>query len=219
MRHCPDPILKFEASNALNSKVFVKVREGAQRKVFLLSGVLGERKGLTFTLDALLSLPESVLTSVTLALAGPIVKNKDLDFVNQKSIKLQEMGCRVVIENRFIDEREMSCWIDASDVVLIPYQNHIGMSAILVRATLAGKQIIGTDFGLIGELIKKYKLGSTYNGSFSQLAREIRIIIQSPESDAHGSVASSSCNKLNAFKNYSSRCFYKTLTCNNLSVR
>ncbi len=47
------------------------------------------------------------------------------------------------------------------DVVLIPYQRHVGSSGLLIWAASAGKPVITQDFGLIGALTRAYKLGQT----------------------------------------------------------
>jgi glycosyltransferase involved in cell wall biosynthesis len=59
----------------------------------------------------------------------------------------------------FIPENEVSKYFQMADVVLAPYQRHVGMSGILLLAAAAAKPVISSDYGLMGELVLRYQLG------------------------------------------------------------
>ena len=54
---------------------------------------------------------------------------------------------------------------ELADVVLMLYQGHTGMSSVLVRAAMAGKPMLGTELGMIGELIRARELGTAVDAT------------------------------------------------------
>jgi hypothetical protein len=49
---------------------------------------------------------------------------------------------------------------DSTDWVLVLYRNHLGSSSVLVRAALAGKPVLSTHLGQIGQLTNTQDLGA-----------------------------------------------------------
>ena len=66
---------------------------------------------------------------------------------------------QVILRDTFIPAQEVQSCFQMSDLVLAPYQHHVGMSGILVRAAAAGKPVLSSDYGLMGELTRRHALG------------------------------------------------------------
>ena len=49
--------------------------------------------------------------------------------------------------------------------MLVPYQQHVGSSNVLVRAALAGRPVLGDSYGLIGHYVRENKLGITVDAT------------------------------------------------------
>jgi glycosyltransferase involved in cell wall biosynthesis len=129
------------------------------RRVFLLFGALDGRKGIYQLLEAIELLPPALSQQMCLLLVG---KTNAAERVNieQKIAALRQNAPIQIIEcYDFIPEDEVIAYFQLADVVLAPYQRHIGMSGILLLAAAAGKPVLSTDYGLMGELVRRYRLG------------------------------------------------------------
>jgi len=61
--------------------------------------------------------------------------------------------------NRYVSDSEESLCFCASDVVLLPYIKHFGSSGVLSLSAAAGKMVIASDEGLVGQKVRKHNLG------------------------------------------------------------
>jgi glycosyltransferase involved in cell wall biosynthesis len=52
-----------------------------------------------------------------------------------------------------------------ADVILAPYQRHVGMSGILLLAAAAQKPVLSSNYGLMGEIVRRYELGLTVDST------------------------------------------------------
>ena len=59
-------------------------------------------------------------------------------------------------------------YFQIADVVLAPYQRHVGMSGILLLAAAANKPVLCSNYGLMGEMVRRYHLGLTVDSSQPQ---------------------------------------------------
>jgi glycosyltransferase involved in cell wall biosynthesis len=71
----------------------------------------------------------------------------------------QTQPLQVIEHYEFIPEADVPSYFQLADVILAPYQRHVGMSGILLLAAAAGKPVLSSDYGLMGELAQKYQLG------------------------------------------------------------
>ncbi len=174
--YLPDPV-KIYHDRAVPSK---QLRENLgiepQRRVFLLFGALHRRKGIYKLLDAIKLLPANVCQECCFLLVGPIAQG-DSEPVQQKIEQLREsLPVQIVTHNQFIHEREVQSYFQIADVILAPYQRHVGMSAILVRAAAAGKAVLASDYGLMGEITRSHHLGITVDTEVTeQIAQGLRL--------------------------------------------
>lgn len=129
----------------------------SERTVFLMFGVYRPRKGIEELLSAIELLPTKLAEKVCLLLVGPIGAESIVK--NHVQTIQQKLPVQVVSHTDFIADREIQPYFKVSDVILAPYQRHIGMSAILVRAASAQKPVLSSNYGLMGELVRRYQLG------------------------------------------------------------
>lgn len=135
---------------------------GDGRIRFLLFGALARRKGVLQLLSALRFLSSHEASRTTVVLAGrvePALAKEVLLLREQASAVLPTL--ELVVEDRYLEEEELAGAIHWCDVVLAPYQRFVGSSGVLVRAAAAGKPVISQDYGLVGTLVRKYRLGET----------------------------------------------------------
>jgi glycosyltransferase involved in cell wall biosynthesis len=127
---------------------------------FVLFGYLSERKGTLVILDALARLSRSAAARAAVMLAGQ-VEPAIRDAVERKcgalAAKRPELWLHV--EDRHLAAAEIEALLCRADIVLAPYQRFVGSSGVLLWAARAGKPVLTQDFGLIGALVRDYRLG------------------------------------------------------------
>ncbi|AFZ35029.1 glycosyl transferase group 1 [Stanieria cyanosphaera PCC 7437] len=179
--HLPDPVQIYNhpASEIEQLKNSLAIEPG--RKVFLLFGALSERKGLFKLLEAITTLTPELSQQLCLLLVGPITP-RDQASLEAHLTKLPNF-VQIIRIDRFIPDEEIQPYFQISDVILAPYQRHIGMSAILVRAATAQKPVLASHFGLMGEITRRYQLGLAVDSTIpAQIAEGLcRFLQTSPE--------------------------------------
>jgi glycosyltransferase involved in cell wall biosynthesis len=140
----------------------VVARPPADTKVVSLVGALAGRKGVLQLLDAVLQLPADLRKRMKLRLAGPVADDIRQP-LNDRTTALERQGSKVEVDDRFLDDAQVESAIGTSDLVTLPYQKHVGMSNLLVRAAKHGVPVLASDFGLIGALVEHHGLGLSVN--------------------------------------------------------
>jgi len=72
---------------------------------------------------------------------------------------------QVVLRDERVPDDEVPDLLGAADVVLLPYQRHLGSSGVLVRAAAAGTPVLGDGYGLLGAQIRRHALGITVDAT------------------------------------------------------
>jgi glycosyltransferase involved in cell wall biosynthesis len=163
--HVPEPFSGTFPSSLASARLRLGVP--SDRLVLLHYGVASRRKGLHLTLRALLQLPPD--RRPFLLCAGPQSDDAEL---NSGLGQLVSEGDAVVFD-RFILDAEEADLFSASDVILLTYQGHFGISAIQVRAAAAGRVIIASDEEMVGRHTREYKLGWLFPTGDVTALREI----------------------------------------------
>lgn len=183
--YLPDPIQNYEDSEFHLKKLMKDLGIEAHRQVFLLFGALTRRKGIVQLLEAVSILPSNLCQKLCLLLVGPLGSNqKDkLQLQLQATELSQSLPVQIIIRDQFFSDREIQPYFKISDVILCPYQRHVGMSAILVRAAAAQKPVLAQSYGLMGEITRLHQLGLTVNSSsYKDIAQGLsRFLLESPE--------------------------------------
>lgn len=152
-----------------------------RRKVALLFGSLDRRKGIFQVFEAVQRLPERDQRRLALVLAGPI-EDPDRDRVLRELHALKtRTPLQVMLDERFIPDEEIQVMIRRADLVLLTYQRHIGSSNVLVRAAMAERPVLATDYGLVGALVRARRLGQTVDaGSPEAIAAALSAYLADP---------------------------------------
>ena len=131
----------------------------ADRRVFLLFGALDERKGIYQLLEAIELLQPALSQQMCLLLVGKTGTAERANIAQKIAALRQQKPIQIIECYDFIPEDEVLAYFQLADVVLAPYQRHVGMSGILLLAAAAGKPVLSTDYGLMGELVRRYRFG------------------------------------------------------------
>ena len=157
--YLPDPVEVYPTTVADAAALRQRLGIGSARRVVLVFGQLDERKGLFTLIEALKRLTPAQQADWCLLLVGPVetgiasALNSSLDTLTAQTT------VQLVRHHSFVPEPEIQPYFTMSDLVSTLYQRHIGMSAVLVRAAAAGKPVLSSDYGLMGQIVKTKGLG------------------------------------------------------------
>jgi glycosyltransferase involved in cell wall biosynthesis len=157
--HLADPVQPAPAKSADLPALKTQLGIAADRQVLLLFGGVDGRKGIYQLLEAIELLPPEVCKQFCLLLVGQPHPTDRVN-IHQKIASLCETKSLQAIEHyAFIPEADVPTYFQLADGILAPYQRHVGMSGILLLAAAAGKPVLSSDYGLMGELARRYQLG------------------------------------------------------------
>jgi glycosyltransferase involved in cell wall biosynthesis len=181
--YLPDPVQTYPSSESKTNSLKANLGIEPGRLVFLLFGIIDDRKGIHQILDAMAMLPPHLCQKVCLLLVG-CINSADKPQVEAQIIKLSQLlSVQVITRDHFVMEREIQPYFHIADVVLTTHQRHVGTSNTLIRAAAAQKPVLCSDYGLMGEWTRHYKLGLTVNSAVvSEIAKGLTQFLQeSPE--------------------------------------
>lgn len=154
VRRLPDPVAPFAEAEESGRE-----RQAGAKRMMLLFGSLSQRKGILELLKACKLLSAEVTNDLHLCLAGRLddtIRAEARALIDQVE---NESSLTVQLVDDFIPFDQCYSFFREADLVLLPYQRHIGMSGILVRAAAAGKPVLCQDYGLMGKMVEHHSLG------------------------------------------------------------
>ncbi|MFQ3615153.1 MAG: glycosyltransferase [Cyanobacteriota bacterium] len=154
-----DPVDLSQKSVGSGAELRQQLEIEGDRTVFLLFGALTSRKGIYPLLESLELLPEETCKKICLVLLGE-ASAKMQQYIATTAESLRQCKSIQILERyEFVEDAVLHQYIEMADVVLALYQKHVGMSGILMQAALHKKPVLSSDYGLMGELVRRYELG------------------------------------------------------------
>lgn len=139
------------------------------KSILLFIGSIDRRKGTREFLEALQkAFSESFRfrQQVAVVFAGSVMPEVyNMVYTAVSDFRASYLDTPVFLFDRFVTDREFLTFIYASDVVCIPYVNLATTSGVLMNAAAYGRPVLASDFGIVGELVRRYNLGITCNES------------------------------------------------------
>ena len=167
VKYLPDPInihkVDLQRVNILREKLKVE----NDRHIFLLFGSLDKRKGIYKVLEAIQHLDLQIAKHACLLFVGKLHDSDRESFKNMAAEISKVSPIQIIVNDKFIPDEDVGLYFDISHTVLIPYQNHVGMSGIVLHAASSGKRVLASNYGLLGKLVETYNLGKTIDSSSS----------------------------------------------------
>jgi Glycosyl transferases group 1 len=152
----------------------------ASRQGCVLYGALARRKGLALLTRALTMQP----THLRLVLAGVVDPPEYLTELEQHVAALRAAGVVVDVRARQHSELEGLQVLASANCALLPYPRHSGMSRVLVEACAMGTPVVTDNFGLLGHLVRRHRLGMTVDCANPSALREAVLSLADPERSA-----------------------------------
>ncbi len=130
------------------------------RRVLLLFGALAARKGIFAALEALKHLSPEANSKTVLRFVGKVVP-PDRDAFKAKIAEVRSLcpNAKIELVDAFVSNDILAQEVVDCDVVLAPYQNHVGSSGVIFWAVAAAKPLIAQSTGLMGYQLDHYGLG------------------------------------------------------------
>jgi glycosyltransferase involved in cell wall biosynthesis len=157
--YLPDPVELESAETHNLPDLRSKLGIEPDRRVLLLLGALDGRKGIYQLIEAIALLAEDLCQKLCLILVGGTNATEQSKIQKGATALCQEKPIQWIADYRFVSEAEVTAYVDLADVVLAPYQRHVGMSGILLLAAAAHKPVLSSNYGLMGELVSHHRLG------------------------------------------------------------
>ena len=139
-------------------------------KIFIHIGALTERKGTLTILDAISLLPDNDKDKFTFIFAGKVHIEIKQTFYDK--VELAKNHAKIIVFDHFWKDVFFHDLCYTCDGILIPYQNTTQSSGIIGWAAQYKKKVIGPSEGLLGKLIKIYKLGYRINNITPEKLKE-----------------------------------------------
>lgn len=158
-----DPVKLYDTHSTEPDELRKRLSIQPGRRIFLMFGALTKRKGVDQVLDAIALLPPNLCEKMCLLMVGSLGSGaSDRDRLKSRiSALAEDSAVQIIVCDEFIPEKTIQLYFQVTDFVLATYQKHIGMSGILNRAALAQKPVISSDYGLMGEVTRRFSLGLT----------------------------------------------------------
>lgn len=145
-----------------------------ERTIVLLFGAITSRKGTYKLLEAIKKMSPEDCERLCILIVGAINDAEKQNLVSQIETLCRQQPVQIVTQFEFVSETDVQTYFQLADVVSALYQHHAGMSGILLLAAAAGKPVLSSDYGLMGELARRYQLGVILDSTcVDQIAREL----------------------------------------------
>lgn len=156
--YLPDPFVKIDTRCAFDFRKENNIPNEAF--VFLHFGAIERRKGTLSILSSIKHLPENLKNSCYFVFAGKIKNDIREEFY---ALVESTNNKKVLIFDEFCSYSSLASMCMACDAILMPYLEVDKSSGLLGYASQFSKPVIGSSTGMIGKLIRKYKLGVKCN--------------------------------------------------------
>lgn len=166
--HLPDPVGLPNQNKCQIASLKERLGINSDKKVFLLFGALNGRKGIYQLLEAIGLLPSVLCEQMCLVFVGEANPTDRASIKSKVAATCQTQPVQIIEHYEFVPEQDIPAYFQLADVVLAPYQRHVGMSGILLLAAAANKPVLSSNYGLMGEMVQRYQLGISVDSTLPE---------------------------------------------------
>jgi glycosyltransferase involved in cell wall biosynthesis len=174
----PDPVelVAPELAEIVELRRSLGIPDG--RRVYLLFGPPNERKGTEQTLMAFLQMPEAQRLHMNLLIVGKATPDRRRELAPLIQQVRSALHGALQWVDEVVPEAAVPGYFALADVVLVPYQRHVGSSGVLLRAAGAGKPVIASDYGLVGAWTRQNGLGAAVDCALADTLAAALLAVQ-----------------------------------------
>jgi glycosyltransferase involved in cell wall biosynthesis len=151
--YLPDPVFDIAEDKRIDIRNKYSIKE--DKVIFLLFGYIDERKNVLNIIKALKGLPKELKAMVSLLIIGKMSETYS-SLLNQLA---GDDHLQIIRNNDFVSDAEMNTLFKDSDLILRMNVNFFASSGILGLAARHNKPSIVSNYGVVADLTKQYKLG------------------------------------------------------------
>ncbi len=155
-RFLVDPYLPISLDETISVRKEYGISE--DKVLFVHFGSLGVRKGTMVILDSLELLSDNDIQKYAFVIAGLVPDTIKDDFYSRLET-VKNKGVQIYVKDAFCDYSFLGKLCFECDAILAPYLDTARSSGIIGYSSQYYKPVIAPSSGLIGRLVKKYKLG------------------------------------------------------------
>lgn len=156
-KYIPDPYIPLPANQS--NRIRTQYNFASNDKLYIHIGAMNENKGSKEILLSLIDMDTEDLANKVFFFAGKVENEIKEDFY-QLFDKVRKKA-RIELIDDFCSFELFGQLCQECDAIIIPYKRTSQSSGIIGYASQFGKPVIGPESGLLGNLIKEYKLGIT----------------------------------------------------------
>lgn len=153
----PDPFFVSVLSGVDNIRQDLGIEK--DKIIFLHFGSLSERKGTLSILEAIIKMDFSLQRKFCFIFAGCVSPSIYFDFYS--TVKKIDNSVQLFIYDKFCSYDFILNLCNSCDYILAPYSQTAQSSGIIAYAAAFRKPVIVSQEGLLGKMVRKYKLGQT----------------------------------------------------------
>lgn len=153
--YLPDPYISLPSEKICNLRKELNIPE--ENKILLHFGAIAKRKGSLNIVKAIDQCHERDLEKLSFIFAGRIDNDIKLEFY--RIIGKVKDKVQIIMYDEFCSYEFLASLCRLSDFLLIPYLTTSQSSGVIGYASQFNKPVVVPRKGLIGKLVKKYKLG------------------------------------------------------------
>ena len=132
---------------------------GDDERLLLHFGAMAHRKGTLRIVESLAHLNDEQRARYRFRFVGRV--GEDIRTAFYEAIEAQKGRVRVEVEEGFCSYDRLASLCAASDLLLMPYLETAQSSGVIGYGSQFGVPVVASDEGLIGKLVRRYRLGIT----------------------------------------------------------
>lgn len=154
----PDPVDTDFFLNADPVEARKHLNLDITKPVFLFIGSIDEKKNVPKSLEALAQSKE--LKAAQVLIVGKVNQSYRQDLYHfLDDFKKKNPHIEITTDDRYISQKEFHRYVLASNAILMIYRDFYSSSGIFGFACMYRKPVITSNIGLVGQLVKDYKIG------------------------------------------------------------
>jgi glycosyltransferase involved in cell wall biosynthesis len=157
-RYLSEPLCPIDTANIEDIRIKYGIAEN--KKVFLHFGGLASRKGTLIFLKACDLLADGCLDNMCLIIAGNV--NEEIKQEFYEMVTKLEGRVQILVFDEFTRYSFLASLCSVAAYIVLPYRNTSRSSGVLGYSSQFGVPVIGPSGGLIGNIIRYYRLGYCY---------------------------------------------------------
>lgn len=158
----PDPVDTDFFLNTNPAEARKDLKLDTSKPVFLMIGSIDEKKNVPTSLDALAQSKE--LKGAHVLIVGKVnqsYRESLYNFIDE--FKKRSPHIEITSDDRYISQEEFHKYVLASNAILMIYRDFYSSSGIFGFACMYKKPVITSNIGLVGQLVKDFKIGYAAN--------------------------------------------------------